>query len=117
MRLPPNPAICSFCSTLFRPVPIRPGLDRRGSLEIYIFGSVHAMYMKITLFDSVGNFLSIELVKCQYFSDLRPLEVKISFSFLSCSIRNQKHYLECYFQAYIIFTDLHPLFRNIQIFT
>jgi hypothetical protein len=32
--------------------------------------------MKITPFDSVKKFLSIDIVKCQHYSDLRPLEGK-----------------------------------------
>ena len=43
----------------------------------YIFGSVHAMWMKIPPFNSVKQFLWMVLVKCQHeHSDLRSLEVK-----------------------------------------
>jgi hypothetical protein len=42
-----------------------------------MFGSVHAMWMKIPPFNSVKQFLWMVLVKCQHeHSDLRSLEVK-----------------------------------------
>jgi hypothetical protein len=48
----------------------------------YIFGSVHAMWMKIPPFNSVNQFLWMVLVKCQHehYSDLRSLEVYRPFA-------------------------------------
>jgi hypothetical protein len=57
---------------------IKPDRYRRFTLEVHIFGSVRAMWMKKAPFDSVKQFLSMVLVKCQHehYSDLRSLEIK-----------------------------------------
>jgi hypothetical protein len=59
--------------------------------------------MKITPFDSVKNFLSIHIIKCQHYSELRPLYFKGYHISLDYTIfpKNVNNVIKCITKAYL----------------